>query len=279
MSTPQWPQSSGSGSGDERPGPYETQRPEATQPGPYQQPGTPPGGMPGPEMTQPIQPQGVPPGQPAPEPFYHPGAPQPTQYYPPPGQPPEQWGGVGVQAPPEGPAKTRFGPVMLALGIGSLVSVAVGVYAGLHKGTGFAFNVGLFSSGLSAKSWLASLVFLLVIVQLVSSLMIFGKLPGGGPVVGALHRWSGRIAVVVSLPVAAHCLYAFGFYYGDTRVLVHSLLGCLVYGVFVCKMLVLSRDDSPKWALPLFGGLLFTVFSGLWLTSSLWFFTSSGLVF
>lgn len=184
-----------------------------------------------------------------------------------------------MQPPPPQPAKAGFGVVMVALGIGSLVSVAVGVYAGTHTGTGFAFNLPGFSTGLSAKAWLGSVVLVLAIVQVISSMMIYGKLPGGGKVVSGLHRWSGRLAVLVSLPVAAHCLYAFGFYYGDTRVLVHSLLGCLVYGVFVCKMIVLSREDSPKWALPLFGGLLFTVFTGLWLTSSLWFFGNNGLIF
>lgn len=180
---------------------------------------------------------------------------------------------------PQPPAKTNFGVLMLGLGIGSLVSVAVGVYAGTHTGTGFAFNLPGFSSGLSAKAWLASVVIVLALVQVVSSLMIYGKLPGGGKVVSGLHRWSGRLAVLVSLPVAAHCLYAFGFYYGDTRVLVHSLLGCFLYGIFVCKMILLSREDGPKWALPLFGGLLFTTLAGMWLTSSLWFFSEFGFVF
>ena len=32
----------------------------------------------------------------------------------------------------------------------------------------------------------------------------------------------------------------------------------------------------PGWALPLAGGLVFAALVGIWLTSSLWFFTSSG---
>jgi hypothetical protein len=45
-------------------------------------------------------------------------------------------------------------------------------------------------------------------------------------VVSPVHRWSGRLAFLVSIPVAMHCLYALGFQAFDLRVLVHSLLGC-----------------------------------------------------
>lgn len=182
----------------------------------------------------------------------------------------------------EQPRRTKFGPVLIALAIGSLVSVAIGVYGGLHDPTGQAFNLAGFSSGLHAKAWLTSAVFALAIVQVISALAMWGKLPGtkgGGKVSGVLHRWSGRLAVVVSLPVAAHCLYALGFQGFDTRVLVHSLLGCFFYGIFVCKMLVLTRDDGPGWLLPVVGGAVFTGLTGLWLTSSLWFFTNFGVSF
>jgi hypothetical protein len=95
--------------------------------------------------------------------------------------------------------------------------------------------------------------------------------------VSAVHRWSGRAAVVVSLPVAAHCLYALGFQGYDTRVLAHSLLGCFFYGIFVCKMLALSREHRPGWLVPVLGGAVFTGLTGLWLTSALWFFTENGV--
>jgi hypothetical protein len=44
-------------------------------------------------------------------------------------------------------------------------------------------------------------------------------------------------------------------------------------------MLTLSRKGMPGWMLPLFGGLVFTALVGLWLTSSLWFFTTFGVKF
>jgi hypothetical protein len=60
---------------------------------------------------------------------------------------------------------------------------------------------------------------------------------------------------------------------------VHSLCGCLFYGAFVAKMLVLTRPGTPRWSLPVLGGLLFTALVALWLTSSVWFFSTSGLTF
>ena len=61
--------------------------------------------------------------------------------------------------------------------------------------------------------------------------------------------------------------------------LIHSLLGCFFYGTFAAKMLILTRKGVPNWALPLFGGLVFTALSGLFVTSALWFFTTSGVKF
>lgn len=170
--------------------------------------------------------------------------------------------------------------VLIWFALGSLVAVALGVYGGVHDPTGQALNIAGFSSGVHAKAWLSSLAFALAIVQLLSALAMWGRLPGvrgDGRGVSGLHRWSGRAAVVVSLPVAAHCLYALGFQAYDTRVLIHSLLGCFFYGIFVFKMLALSREHRPGWLIPVVGGAVFTGLTGLWLTSALWFFTENGV--
>jgi Family of unknown function (DUF6529) len=37
------------------------------------------------------------------------------------------------------------------------------------------------------------------------------------------------------------------------------------------KVLILTRDDSPKWALPLAGGLVVTGVTALWVTGVLSF--------
>jgi Family of unknown function (DUF6529) len=183
-----------------------------------------------------------------------------------------------IRAPRPG---TRFGPVMLVFAAGAAVAVGLGLYAGLHEPSGVAVNLAGFSSFMAVKTWLATLALLLAIVQMVSAAALFGKLPGfsAGSGVAALHRWSGRVAVAVTVPVAAHCLFALGFQTFDARVLLHSLFGCFLYGAFVCKMLVLVRKDSPGWLLPVAGGAVFAALVALWFTSGLWFFTTFGLIF
>lgn len=58
--------------------------------------------------------------------------------------------------------------------------------------------------------------------------------------------------------------------------MVHSVGGCLVYGVFAAKMLALRLRVLPGWAVPLLGGLLVALILVAWFTSALWFFTRSG---
>jgi hypothetical protein len=178
-------------------------------------------------------------------------------------------------------AGNRAGVALLVpLVAGAVVSVVLGVYGSLHTPTGVAVNVAGFSSPMSVKAWLATVVVVLAIVQLLSALAMYGKLGRTVPAwMSPVHRWSGRLAFLVSIPVALHCLYALGFQSFDTRVLLHSLLGCFFYGAFVAKMLLLRKDGAPGWALPVFGGLVFTGLVGLWLSASLWFFTQSGLTF
>jgi hypothetical protein len=83
--------------------------------------------------------------------------------------------------------------------------------------------------------------------------------------------------VLVSLPVAFHCLWSLGYQDYENRVLIHSIAGCVFYGAFVSKMLTLHSRRLPNWALPLFGGLVFTAIIVVWLTSALWYFRTFGL--
>ena len=167
---------------------------------------------------------------------------------------------------------------VVAVAVGALVSVALGVFGRVHEPAAFAVSVAGFSSGTAAKAWLATGASLLAVVQLGSALVLYGRVPRlRAPAwTGGLHRWSGRVAVLLTVPVAVHCLYALGFRTDEPRVLVHSLFGCFFYGAFVTKMLLLRRD-GPGWGLPVFGGAVFSALVGLWLTSALWFFTTSGL--
>ena len=176
-----------------------------------------------------------------------------------------------AEAAPAEPSGTKIGPVVIAFVIGTAVSFGLGVYGRLHTPSGHAVNIAGFSTGAAAKAALASVVMALVIVQTVTAMGLYGRIPLRGAWVGTVHRWSGRLAVLISVPVAVHCLYALGFQTYDGRVIAHSLFGCFFYGAFVFKMLILTRDDSPKWALPLAGGLVLTGLTALWVTGVLWF--------
>src|SRR5919198_3999279 len=91
----------------------------------------------------------------------------------------------------------------------------------------------VFSSTIAAKAWFATAAIVLGIVQVSTGARIFGKLqrlvPNGRPHVNRVHRWSGRLAFVCTLPVAFHCIFILGFQTVTTRVLVHSIAGSFVY--------------------------------------------------
>jgi hypothetical protein len=125
------------------------------------------------------------------------------------------------------------------------------------------------------KVWFTTAVAVLALVQVATALRIYGRLGSGKTPrwVHLLHRSSGTAAVIVSAPVAFHCLWSFGFETYVARAWVHSLLGCLFYGAFVAKIMSLKMRRMPNWALPVLGGAVFTAVIGLWLTSALWFFT------
>jgi hypothetical protein len=171
--------------------------------------------------------------------------------------------------------------VLIAVVLGAIVAVGLGVFGKMHEPQFFSISVAGFSSGTAVKSWLATLAVTLALFQLVSAFAMYRLIPGGKAPswIGTAHVWSGRLAVLASVPVAVHCLYALGFQSGDNRVLFHSLFGCFFYGAFVTKMLLLTRKGLRGWVIPVAGGLVFFGLVYVWLTSALWFFQTSGITF
>lgn len=168
----------------------------------------------------------------------------------------------------------------VAVLIGACVAVGLGVFGKVHDPQFFSINVAGFSSGLAVKTWMATLAIVLALFQFGSAFAMYGLLGGRAPTwMSTAHVWSGRLAVLASVPVAVHCLYALGFEATDTRVLFHSLFGCFFYGAFVTKMLLLTRKGLPAWVIPIAGGLVFFGLVFVWLTSALWFFQTSGVTF
>ncbi|CAO5153377.1 conserved membrane hypothetical protein [Frankia sp. AiPs1] len=175
---------------------------------------------------------------------------------------------------------TRSGAAAGVLLLGAGVAVALGVYAKAHDPAGRPlFTLG-FSGTLPMKAWLTTAALVFVLVQLVTALWMWGRLPGAGKApawVGPLHRWSGTTAFVLTLPVAFSCVWSLGFAGGEARVVLHGVAGCAFYGAYAAKMLGLRVRGLPGWALPVLGSLVLVCLVVLWLTASLWFFTQSGI--
>ena len=164
---------------------------------------------------------------------------------------------------------------------GAAVSVAAGVYGRIHDPAGVQTVTLFFSTTLAFKAWTTTLIAGLALFQLFSAMRLYGKFPFPRRLpawYGTLHRLSGTIAFMLTLPVAYHCLWSIGFApdLADPRRAIHSALGCLFYGAILTKVLSVRSHRLPNWMLPAVGGTVFVTLVGLWLTSSLWFFTTVG---
>jgi hypothetical protein len=131
---------------------------------------------------------------------------------------------------------------------------------------------------LSLKSWLATGVLAFAVVQVGLALWMYGRLPWvavAPPPVGPVHRAIGAGAILLTIPIAYHCAFAYGVQTNiDSRIAIHSIAGCFLYGAFVAKV-VLVRSPGwrvPSWALPVLGGTLVATVAVLWYTSALWYF-------
>ena len=124
------------------------------------------------------------------------------------------------------------------------------------------------------KAQLGSALMGLAVVQLLLALWMYGRRPPvntGRRPVAVVHRIIGYVAFLLSLPIAYHCITAYGVQLGDTRTALHSVTGCALYGAFVAKVLVVRSRRLPGWALPAAGGALFLAIGVLWYSAALWF--------
>lgn len=172
------------------------------------------------------------------------------------------------------PAAPRL---LVAAGLGAAVAVALGVYGRVHDPSQELVFTLFFSTTIAMKVWFGTFALVFAVVQVTSALWMYGKLPGNPPAwIGDLHRISGRLAFLLSLPVAYHCLWSLGFQDTNGRVLAHSLAGCAVYGAFAAKVTIVRSKGLPGAALPIAGGLMFATLVLAWYTSALWFIREQG---
>jgi uncharacterized protein DUF6529 len=160
----------------------------------------------------------------------------------------------------------------------ALVALTAGLLAREAGGPRGRYFDLFFSDTIHMKAWLASAALAFGVFQLFSAAWIYRKLPWPKPRwINAAHRWSGRLAFGLTLPVAYHCIFQLGFVTASDRVLAHSLLGSAFYGAFAAKVTIVRLRRFPVVVLPLAGGTVFAVLLGAWYTSALWFFRLFGV--
>ena len=158
---------------------------------------------------------------------------------------------VAAPAGTEGTAARRLVLVLLT---GGAVSVALGVYGKVHDPTHEQPYTLFFSSTIQLKVWFATAArrargACRSCSRCASTTR--SQVPRRAPSwLGDAHRLVGTLAFVLTLPVAYQCLWALGFQSTDTRVLVHSLLGCFFYGIFTVKVLAVRVHGLPGSTLP-----------------------------
>jgi hypothetical protein len=161
-----------------------------------------------------------------------------------------------------------------------VVTVALIIIGRVHTPNYYFSLFGSPYDALRRKSLLATIVLGAAIVQVLLALWIYRKLPGIGAAprpVRLSHRIIGAAAFLLTIPIAIHCLIAYGVQFTDLRRTVHSLAGCFFYGAFTAKVLIVRSRRLPGWALPVAGGTLAVLIVVLWYTSAVYYYNNFSL--
>jgi hypothetical protein len=174
---------------------------------------------------------------------------------------------------------------LTAFAAGAVVAVLVGVYGKVHDPTLDGTTTLGFDTVIGMKVVLSTVIGGLAVLQVIGALWLYGKLGIRAPSwLGMAHRVSGTIALLLSVFVAYHCLWALGLesgtldngYVVPVRTVVHGVLGCAVIGAIVVKVVAVRSRRAPGWFLPVAGGLLFALLIVVVLTSAGWYLEEKG---
>jgi len=166
---------------------------------------------------------------------------------------------------------------MASIGMaGAIVALVLYIVGRVHTPN---YTTSLFGqtllNAIALKAALATAALGLAVVQVLLALWIYKKLPLAGRApkqVGRTHRVVGTVLFALTLPIAIHCFLAYGVVLSNARVVIHSIAGCVFYGAFVAKVLLVQSRRLPGWALPVAGGLLALLVALLWYTSALYYY-------
>jgi hypothetical protein len=177
---------------------------------------------------------------------------------------------------------------LTAFAAGAVVALLLGVFGKVHDPTIDGTTTLGFDTVLAMKVVLSVAIGVLAVGQVVGALWIYGKLGIRAPSwIGTAHRLSGAVALLLSVFVGYHCIWALGLqsgtvHHGDdsftvgARTVIHGVLGCVVFGAVVVKVVAVRSRRAPGWFLPIAGGLLFATLIVVVLTSAGWYLNEKG---
>jgi hypothetical protein len=174
---------------------------------------------------------------------------------------------------------------LTAFAAGAVVALLIGVFGKVHDPSLDGTTTLGFDTVIDMKVVVSTIIGALAVLQVIGALWIYGKLGITAPSwLGTAHRISGTIALVLSMFVAYHCLWALGLESGTledgekvpTRTVVHGVLGCAIFGAAVVKVVAVRSKRAPGWFLPVAGGLLFALLVVVVLTSAVWYIGEKG---
>ena len=123
---------------------------------------------------------------------------------------------------------------------------------------------------LAWKTSLASLIVVLAVLQVALAGRFWAErgLPLAPETAATVHRWNGRVLLVLSLLLGYVCLLTQAGPTDPVRILLHSILGGTLFVLLGAKLTVLHVVRGRRAWLPALGIALFVNYVALWVLSA-----------
>ena len=125
----------------------------------------------------------------------------------------------------------------------------------------------------------STVVVLLAFSQFYTMESVLGHLPRGHIKMRSMmrvHRWGGRIAILLAAAIAYFCITDIGAPHDPLRVAVHAICGSLAFSLLAVKFALIRWRPSLAYdTAPWIGRIVAVCFVLIWLTSGFAYFTHS----
>ena len=125
----------------------------------------------------------------------------------------------------------------------------------------------------------STVVVLLTFSQFYTMESVLGHLPRGRIKMRSMmrvHRWGGRIAIVLAAIIAFYCMTDIGAPFEPLRVAVHAVSGTLAFSLLAIKFgLIRFRPSLAYDTAPWIGRIVAVCFVAIWITSGFAYFTGT----